>query len=310
MYQYPKSILSIEDQIQTYLDSGMQISSREEAKCALERIGYYRLRGYFFQWYDKNTKKYTEGTRFEDVLRLYEFDRKLSNRLFAMIANIEVALRARLSQALLIHGDALIIYDPSIFKNKQHYWSNMASVASEIVRSKDAFIKHDFEKYEGGIPVWAVVEVLSFGVLSKIIKNLKYGANTSFDELAKQYRYQTKKGNWVSPSGQMLSSWIQSVSTLRNICAHSGRIYSRAIDTRPRILDEDKIESNPKYSGLYQILLAMKYLRPSDEEWRSFVQELETLLREYADVIVLSAMNIPDNWTEYLCIKTDAECIS
>ena len=41
------------------------------------------------------------------------------------------------------------------------------------------FIKHNFDNHDGGVPVWAAAEVLSFGTLSKIIKNLKTGTGSS-----------------------------------------------------------------------------------------------------------------------------------
>ena len=56
----------------------------------------------------------------------------------------------------------------------------MSTIASEIGRSNDTFIKHNFDNHDGEVPVWAAVEVLSFGTLSKIIKNLKTGAGSSY----------------------------------------------------------------------------------------------------------------------------------
>ena len=56
MYEYPKQILTISEQIQSYVDAGMIIDSYENVKNAMRSIGYYRLRGYSFQFY-KNDKK-------------------------------------------------------------------------------------------------------------------------------------------------------------------------------------------------------------------------------------------------------------
>ena len=56
-----------------------------------------------------------------------------------MISKIEVALRVRLVEALLIHGEPLVLQDSSIFKEKKLYWQNMSTVASEIARSNDVF---------------------------------------------------------------------------------------------------------------------------------------------------------------------------
>ena len=100
----------------------------------------------------------------------------------------------------------------------------------------------------------------------------------------------------------MFSSWVQGVSILRNMCAHNSRIYNRTIHTIPEILDADKVTPAPVHNGLYQILLAMKYLRSSDEEWKVFVGELEELFQNNIDVINFMAMNFPTDWKAHLSV--------
>lgn len=302
MYQYPKQILTIEQQVQSYIDAGMVITSRADVEKALKSVGFYRLRGYSFQLYDNATKKYVPGTKFEDILKLYQFDQELSGLIFAMISKIEVALRVRLVESLIIHGEPLVLQDSSIFKEKKLYWQNMSTVASEIARSNDVFIKHNFDNHDGEVPVWAAVEVLSFGTLSKIIKNLKTGEGSSYSILAANYQYKSKKGNLVNPSQKMLTSWIQGISVLRNMCAHNSRIYNRTIHTTPEILEVDKITPLPAHNGLYQILLAMKYLRASDEEWIVFVDEFNKLIQKNNSIISLAAMNLPTDWKSHLSV--------
>ena len=302
VYQYPKQILTIAQQVQSYIDAGMVITSRADVEKALKSIGFYRLRGYSFHLYDNATKKYVPGTKFEDILKLYQFDQELSSLIFSIISKSEVALRVRLVESLLIHGDPLVLQDSSIFKEKKLYWQNMSTVASEIARSNDVFIKHNFDNHDGEVPVWAAVEVLSFGTLSKVIKNLKTGTGSSYSILAANYQYKSKKGNMVNPSQKMLASWIQGVSVLRNMCAHNSRIYNRTIHTTPEILDVDKIAPPPAHNGLYQILLAMKYLRSSDDEWTVFVDEFDKLIQKNISIISLTAMNLPTDWKAHLSI--------
>lgn len=219
-----------------------------------------------------------------------------------MISKIEVALRVHLINALLIYNDPLILQDSTIFKDKKLYWQNMSIVSSEIARSNDVFIKHNFENHEGEIPLWAVVEVLSFGTISKIIKNLKTGAGSSFSLLATNFQYKTKKGNLVNPSQKMLTSWIKSVSILRNMCAHNSRIYNRTILTSPEILDADKITPQPMHNGLYQVLLAMKYLKSNNNEWIEFVEEFDKLIQNNCNIIQLNSMNLPSDWKAHLIV--------
>ena len=289
-------------QVQSYIEAGMEFEDQANVEKALKSVGYYRLRGYSFHLYENATKKYVPGTKFEDVLKLYQFDQELSALIFAMISKIEVALRVRLVEALLIHGEPLVLQDSSIFKEKKLYWQNMSTVASEIARSNDVFIKHNFDNHDGEMPVWAAVEVLSFGTLSKIIKNLKTGTGSSYSILAANYQYKSKKGNLVNPSQKMLASWVQGVSVLRNMCAHNSRIYNRTIHTTPEILNADKVTPPPAHNGLYQILLAMKYLRSLDEEWTVFVDAFDKLIQNNISVVNLTAMNLPVDWKAHLSV--------
>ena len=40
MYQYPKQILTIEQQVQSYIDAGMEISSHENVETALNLLDF------------------------------------------------------------------------------------------------------------------------------------------------------------------------------------------------------------------------------------------------------------------------------
>ena len=285
--------------IQKLRNAGMIIDLQDEAEMALTTIGYYRLKGYSFHYMDPSTQKYVSGTHFSNVLKLYHFDSELSHLLFSYLSQIEVALRARLVNAFQITKDALILHDPSAFKDKQIYWRNQGTIASEINRSNDVFIEHNFNNHEGAIPLWASVEIMSFGTISKTIKNMKTGSNSAFSTLIQNYKFKNANGNVINPSKDMFTSWLQAVSVMRNICAHNGRIYNRAISTRPQLIFSDIINPQPRYNGLYQIILSMKYLRPSDESWAIFTNDFNKLLIKYTGVYDINRLNFPSDWKNH-----------
>ena len=299
MYQYPKNFLSVMQLIQKLRNAGMIIDSQDEAEMALTTIGYYRLKGYSFHYMDPSTQKYVSGTHFSNVLKLYHFDSELSHLLFSYLSQIEVALRARLVNAFQITQDALILHDPSAFKDKQIYWRNQGTIASEINSSNDVFIEHNFNNHEGAIPLWASVEIMSFGTISKTIKNMKTGSNSAFSTLIQNYKFKNANGNVINPSKDMFTSWLQAVSVMRNICAHNGRIYNRAISTRPQLIFSDIINPQPRYNGLYQIILSMKYLRPSDESWAIFTNDFNKLLIKYTGAYDINRLNFPSDWKNH-----------
>ncbi len=302
MKAYPKAIHSTHDLITDLQSKGMSISDTSLAEKAIEQVGYYRLRGYAFHFFDATTGNFHSGTSFDNVLQLYYFNCELSSLLFSMSSKVEVALRARLCEALLSLGDPLIYLDPSIFKDKAIYWKNLGLLCSEINRSDEVFIKHNHINHDGQIPIWAAVEVMSFGNLSKFVSNLITGPNTPFSKLAKCYTYKSIKGKDVVPSLDMISSWIHSVVILRNMCAHNSRIYNRSTNKKPIILAADQQTPPPRYYGLYQILLSMKYLRSSKEEWNTFVGEFDALLNKYSSYVDLSKLHLPADWKNHLTI--------
>ena len=296
MYHYSKPYLSVSQLIQKLASLGMIIPSQTEAEEAFNTIGYYRLRGYCYHQFDRNSNQYIAGPNLHDILNLYHFDMELSHLLFDYLSQIEVALRVRFVNAFQTTQDVLALNDPSVFKDKNLYWKNQSSVASEIARSNDLFITHNFDNHEGAIPLWAAVEVMSFGTLSKLIKNLKTGQNSVLSNIIHHYRYRNSSGSLVNPSKDMFTSWIQSVSVVRNICAHNSRIYNRIINTTPQLVSTDFINPQPRYNGLYQIMLAMKYLRPTNQSWNNFVVAFNILLQKYNGTYDLSRMNFPSDW--------------
>ena len=300
MYKYPKSFLSTTDLKQKLKTAGMIIDTDDIAEIALTTIGYYRLKGYSLCFIDNSTQKYIAGTNLSDVLKLYEFDAKLSNLLFNYLSQIEVALRSRLVNAFQITQDPLVFNDPSRFKDKKTFWKNQSTIASEISRSNDVFIEHNFNKYDGAIPIWAAVEVMSFGSISKTIKNMETGKNTAFFELIKNYKFKNAEGKDINPSKDMFTSWVQAVSIMRNICAHNSRIYNRSISIRPKLILSDTIKPDPQYNGLYQIMLSMKYLRPTESSWKIFGDEFKELVNKYSDVCDLCKLNFPSDWEAHL----------
>ena len=72
--------------------------------------------------------------------------------------------------------------------------------------------------------------------------------------------------------------------------------------TTPEILDADKVTPLPVHNGMYQILLAMKYLRSSDEEWTVFVDAFDKLIQKNIGVVSLTAMNLPADWKAHLSV--------
>ncbi|SCG89819.1 Abortive infection bacteriophage resistance protein [uncultured Clostridium sp.] len=64
----------------------------------LEDISYFALiDGYKNLFYNPMTRKYREGTTFEDIVALYEFDEKLRALIFQYLCHFEQKMRSLIS---------------------------------------------------------------------------------------------------------------------------------------------------------------------------------------------------------------------
>jgi abortive infection bacteriophage resistance protein len=112
------------------------------------------------------------------------------------------------------------ILDTEHFDNHDVF---LVELDKEIKRSQEIFVKHHIKKYEGILPVWVAVEVLSFGALSKLFSNMKIVDQN-----------QIAMNNYRVPAVYLIS-WLKCLSYIRNICAHYGRLYNRPLTSKPRL---------------------------------------------------------------------------
>jgi len=95
--KFTKPATSITDQLALLRRRGMVIDDEPAARHYLQHISYYRLRAYWLTYEAPaavGDHAFRPGTRFEDVLALYVFDRHLRLLVMDAIERVEVALRA------------------------------------------------------------------------------------------------------------------------------------------------------------------------------------------------------------------------
>lgn len=137
-------------------------------------ISYFRLANYFRPMEtDKLSHIFKPGSLFENAIQLYEFDNSLREPIFMAIARIEIAFRTKMMHIFSLTHGAFWFLDMQKAENEHLFLENITSVDRELHRSKEDFIKEHFKKYDKPSfpPVWKTLEVVSFGVLSKMYFN-------------------------------------------------------------------------------------------------------------------------------------------
>lgn len=251
----------------------------------LESINYYRFTAYFlpFKKFDGN---YCSGLRFKRVHRIYEFDRKLRSILFSALEEVEIYLRAKFAY---YHAHQygpegyMCISNYSNLHQAEKFHDNLRREIASNGRA--AFVMHHNERYGGHFPIWVIVELFSFGMLSRFYSDLK---TPDQKQLARELYKSTPKN---------INSWLRCCTDLRNICAHYGRLYYRKFTAIPANVDADYRQKE----RLWGAVLALKALYPNPEKWNTeMLLQLNALFDEYREDIVLWHLGFPDDWLQRL----------
>lgn len=215
---------------------------------------------------------YAENVTFEQLVELYLFNANFRQIIFPEIEKIEINVRCRIANHFAEKYGALGYLEADNFVNPKYHQAFMDDIEEEIRRnSKAPFVKNFRDNYEGGkLPIYALVEVFSFGTLSKFYKNMK---NPDKKAVARSF----------GVGYTYLESWLKSISYVRNICAHYGRLYNAKLSKTPMLYREYS-EAGIGNNRIFGVLLCLKQLLKTDSHWNIFVDNIELLFEKYESV--------------------------
>ena len=168
-------------QIDILISRNIIINDKSFAIEILKNINYYRMIGYMLTY--KSNDKY-ENITIENIYKLYNFDKKLRNLIFSLVENIEISFRAQISYFFSNKYGALGYLESNNFKNKKYHQDMVKKINTLTDRSREKFIEHHKDKYNNRYPMWVIVELMSFGDLSKLFNNL---LDEDKNQLSKEY---------------------------------------------------------------------------------------------------------------------------
>ncbi len=301
----PKPFLSFDAQIE-HLENNknLTIPDKEYAKSMLKQIGYFSLiGGYKTPFKNSTTRKYKDGTTFEDILALYKFDENLRELFLKYILQIERHLRSLLSYYFTEkHGES-----QSHYLNSANYSQN-PSQRADVIRlistldglanhnSDYPYINHQRNTYNN-VPLWVLVNGLTFGTLSKfysfITPDLKVKVSKNFEKV----------------NERQLEQFLTVITKFRNVCAHNERLFSyQTRNDIPNTPVHQKLGISLRgtqyicgKNDLFAVVIAFKYLLPN-EDFKKFKAGLSRILKHYLDSGAMTEsdlytyMGFPQNW--------------
>lgn len=301
-----KKLLSFDDQIKYLIeDKSLIISDYDYAKAMLQQIGYFGLiSGYKTPFKNPTTKKYLDGVTFDNIVALYKFDENLREIFLKYIFKIERHIRVLLSN----HFTEKYGESQAHYLKRENYdctKRNHADIDLLINKlnwiaksSKDyPYINHQRNKY-GNVPLWVLINCLSFGSLSK------------FYQLSTQDIRAKISKNFYGVNEKQLHQYLTVITKFRNVCAHNERLYSyHTKDAIPDTALHSKLKipkkgTEYKYGkrDLFALVIAFRYLLPNDD-FKKFKKSLTQIIKHYLDTSdflseseLNKLMGFPDNW--------------
>lgn len=294
---YTKQPTTFADQVNLLEQRGLLIPDRQKAEFYLSQLNYYRFAAYCLPFeQDHASHKFQAGTQFDEVLNLYIFDRELRLLALDAIERFEVSLRTQLAYHLSHnHATAHPQLKPQIFHNPVIYGACLNKLDNDINRSREDFIKHLIQKYEElQPPIWAVVELMTMGQLSKWFSNIE--ARTDRQAISRIYGLDEK----------IMTSFCEHLSLVRNHAAHHARLWNRdftKIPILPKRGDQKLISSllsvpdtDRRLRKLYNTFVLLAYLMNTICGESHWIDRLKALIS--AHNIDSAKMGFPTAWQQ------------
>ncbi len=288
--QYKKHFSCTSDIVSLLLDRGLIIEDVDFAQRYIDRVGYYRLSGYFYPMlrFPKENHSFKSGSKFQNAINLYRFDKKFRFLIFYEIEKIEILFRSILSNVVSEYtGNIFWMTDPSFFASEERFSRTMTLIDKELKNSKEEFILHFKSKYSNPYPpAWILVEILPLGVVTRIFENL--ADNVLRKKIASRFGLPVP----------VFASWMTIVTLTRNSCCHHSRVWNKENAICPMIPKKIKgkwIVSKVSPKRIYFDLCIIKWFVDIISPHNKLKDRLLKLFSDFP-MIDTKAMGFPKYW--------------
>jgi len=254
---------------------------------------------------------YKDGTTFDEVYFLYLFDRELRNIHLKYLLKLENNFKSIVSHSFSKkygHDNYLKLenFNNSSSKDAANIIRLISDIQQEIARQlskNNEMISHYIAEH-GYIPLWVLINVLTFGKITNFYFNMKESDKIV---IAKEFGVQYRE----------LHKYMTMLGFARNKCAHGERFYDISFSQRIHsksiknfsILGLPRDKSGSYIKGTcdaYSIAIIFKQLL-SKQDFREFYFSIETAIKKLTKHIhtinvdeILYVMGYTNNWKNIL----------
>jgi abortive infection bacteriophage resistance protein len=292
--RYTKPLLTFEEQADLLIERGMT-ADRSTLVNRLRVVNYYRLSAYWHVFRNPDDF-FRPGTDFESVWMRYVFDRRMRIGVMDAIERVEVAVRTQLvyhhshlfGNPFSYADDPMALPGLTLVEQKKF----LEQISKETIKSGEAFVRHFRSKYgdvHPCMPVWMATEVMTFGGLLTFYRGVPSDVQKSVATVFGVHH-------------EVFLSWLNALNSIRNVCAHHGRLWNRVLGVKPKIPHR---KNDPRWhhpivvsnERLFCILTILKHCLDRIAPQSRWPERIFALWNEFRD-IPLKDMGFPANWQD------------
>jgi abortive infection bacteriophage resistance protein len=197
--------------------------------------------------------------------------------------------------------------DLSLYQSEEWGRSIISKIESRISESNSLPIQHHHKNKNDYIPIWVLVEELTFGEFETFLTQLEKSKLGGYV----RYVYQDPK------YPKAFNGWIALIRLLRNKISHHSRLYGANFTKTPRIVGRDGKIFFPNAgtnTKLRHQLIASFYVfyklflfenQRIIDQWNTFLVNLEDKIRNLDSILNIEKyLGFPENWKEVLTISS------
>lgn len=261
------------EELVNYLSSkGVIISNKKDALEKIERYTYYSIVNTYKNIFKDKNGDYINNVSFDDIYSIFEFDKNLKNIVLKYCLEIETVIKSIMAnQISKIYGikEYLNISNWDNKINVEIRENLLKKINNEIEKDYNVHtaVTHYIDKY-GFVPPYVLVKILTFGVASSYYGLLKQSDRQA---IAKYFKI----------SDKLLKQILKNLTTVRNVAAHSDRLYNYTSKfyISFKLIDENYIKSD-NITNLYMVVRCMERLLTKEQYkilYNSIYEEIRKL---------------------------------
>ena len=294
-----KEFKTYNEQIELLKNKRLNIGDERQAIEILKNISYFALINGYKRPFKGDNGNYRSDACFDDIVKLYDFDEKLRFFLLRQLLAVETRIKSSISYNFTQNYKVPNAYFD--VNNFDYHGKNITDINKLVsilqgIHSDTShpYIDHYQKKHNGNIPLWVIINAMTFGQVSKMYS------------LLKAREQQCICGDFGIASQREMRSALDILTLFRNVCAHNERLYD--FKTQRQIVKRyieplAQCDPDPDYNNmgkkLFGALAFCSFIAPDRNilnDFKQLVNSSDIMKNQRLRDRLIAKMGIPVNW--------------